>query len=182
MSGIQALYLLRPKFVKVTTHSRLPPRCTGRDLQHRIVLRGYLKGQRCTPRLHILTKHQGRISLSPELASPVKSGEPFMTMPMREPVSSSRIFEIMCWRKSNWPSDMRGRPAPKRPSAPSVCASLPLVSSLAMSSSTMRRMTSRGVKCSPAVSSRFPRTVGSGPRTDSPFRCCRRVRGAGRSA
>ena len=39
-------------------------------------------------------------------------------MPMREPVSSSRIFEIICWRNSSWPSEMRGRPAPKRPSVP----------------------------------------------------------------
>ncbi len=57
-----------------------------------------------------------RMLLSPLPASPVNSGEPLKTMPMRLPPSSGgRILDSMCWRNSSEPSLMRGRPAPKRP-------------------------------------------------------------------
>ena len=62
---------------------------------------------------------QRRISDSPEPAAPVNSGEPLKTIARREPPSSGGfILEIMCCRKRNEPSLMRGRPAPKRPSKP----------------------------------------------------------------
>ena len=62
---------------------------------------------------------QRRISDSPEPAAPVNSGEPLKTIATREPPSSGRfILEIMCCRKRNEPSLMRGRPAPKRPLKP----------------------------------------------------------------
>ena len=60
---------------------------------------------------------------SPESAAPENSGEPESTMPTREPVGF--IFESMCCRNSNDPSDERGRPAPKRPFMPCLaCSSL----------------------------------------------------------
>ena len=58
-----------------------------------------------------------RMSDSPEPAPPVKSGEPFSTMPMRLPHSAvGRIFEIKFSGNSRLPSDTRGRSGPKRPS------------------------------------------------------------------
>ena len=67
---------------------------------------------------------QRRISLSPEPAPPVNSGEPLKTMASRPPPSSGRFsLLIMCWRKRNEPSLMRGRPAPKRPPKPSLSCS-----------------------------------------------------------
>ena len=61
-----------------------------------------------------------RMSLSPEPAPPVKSGEPLKTMASREPCfcSAGRTgsnLETMCCRKSSEPSLTRGSPAPKRP-------------------------------------------------------------------
>jgi hypothetical protein len=73
---------------------------------------------------------QRRISLSPEPAPPVNSGEPLKTMAMRLPPwspvdSPGFIFESMCSRNSSEPSFLRGRPAPKRPAMPWFsCSSL----------------------------------------------------------
>ena len=54
---------------------------------------------------------QRRISLSPDPAAPVNSGDPLKTMAKRLPPSSGRfIFEIMCWRKRKLPSLIRGQP------------------------------------------------------------------------
>jgi hypothetical protein len=51
-----------------------------------------------------------RISLSPEPAPPVNSGEPLSTMPMRLPPSCAGcIFDSRCSRNSSEPSEMRGR-------------------------------------------------------------------------
>ena len=62
----------------------------------------------------------------------MNSGEPLKTMAIRLPPLPSAvtgfIFEIMCWRKSSEPSLMRGRPAPKRPSSPSVSYSFSISS------------------------------------------------------
>ena len=52
--------------------------------------------------------------LQPLPASPLNKGEPFSTMPIREPVWSS-ILAIMCCKKSNEPSDVEGRPASNLP-------------------------------------------------------------------
>ena len=68
---------------------------------------------------------QRRISLSPEPASPVNSGEPLKTMAMRLPPGF--ILPIMCWRNRKEPSLMRGSPAPKRPAKPTVLASSRMV-------------------------------------------------------
>jgi hypothetical protein len=59
--------------------------------------------------------------LSPEPASPVKSGEPLKTMARRVPCGF--IVPSMCCRKRKEPSLMRGRPAPKRPLKPRPSAS-----------------------------------------------------------
>ncbi len=62
---------------------------------------------------------QRRISDSPESAPPVKSGEPLRIMPMWLWDSSGSFMRAMrCCKKSIWPSDLRGVPAPKRPSKP----------------------------------------------------------------
>ncbi len=69
-----------------------------------------------------------RMSLSPEPAPPVKSGEPENTMARREPClcsvgrTGSNLL-IMCCRKSSAPSLTRGSPAPKRPAKPCLSCS-----------------------------------------------------------
>ena len=69
-----------------------------------------------------------RMSLSPEPAPPVKSGEPLKTMARREPCLCSvgrtgSNLPIMCCRKSSEPSLTRGSPAPKRPAKPRLSCS-----------------------------------------------------------
>ena len=60
-----------------------------------------------------------RISLSPLPASPVKRGEPFMMIVVREPLSSASCMWTSMWSRNRvWPSLMLGRPGPKRPDAP----------------------------------------------------------------
>ena len=51
---------------------------------------------------HSFSRIQRRISLSPLPASPVKSGEPFMTIAMRLPSASGEIIlPSMCCKKSS---------------------------------------------------------------------------------
>jgi hypothetical protein len=71
-----------------------------------------------------------RISLSPLPESPVKSGDPFMMIAMREPPSfASLAWASMCSRNKSCPSLMRGRPGPKRPAAPRSCSARTAASS-----------------------------------------------------
>lgn len=59
---------------------------------------------------------QRRISLSPLPASPENMGDPLKTIPMRlPPFSGAFILEIRCCRNKKEPSEIRGKPAPKRP-------------------------------------------------------------------
>ena len=66
---------------------------------------------------------QRRISLSPEAAAPVNSGDPLNTMASREPLPSRLNLDIMCWRNSSDPSLTRGSPAPNRPAMPNLSCS-----------------------------------------------------------
>ncbi len=74
---------------------------------------------------------QRRISDSPELAPPVKSGEPLRMMPMKLWDSSGSFIRAMrCCKKSICPSDLRGVPAPKRPSKPRAASAVTASKSL----------------------------------------------------
>ena len=94
----------------------------GVDLEHdyiSVFQELYKRGGVCTIKEVKTRQSRRRISLSPDPADPVNSGEPLKTMARRVPPSfESFILLIMCSRNNSDPSLMRGNPAPKRPPKP----------------------------------------------------------------
>ena len=91
----------------------------------------HLVGQATMASSQSFSMIQRRISLSPEPAPPVKSGEPLKTMAMREPASVLRrrleLGDHVLEEQQRAVVDAR-QPAPKRPSKPCVsCSSLDLL-------------------------------------------------------
>ena len=89
------------------------------------VLKNMLVGSATIASTRSFSSSHLRMLEGPDSAAPLKSGEPFMTIPTRPPPSSgARILWARWSRKSICPSEVAGSPGANRPYGPAESRSL----------------------------------------------------------